>query len=154
MQNESSIVKDETSADTEFVTIRIAGQLFGIPVMIVQDVLCGLKITRVPLAPSEVAGALNLRGRIVTAIELRQCFDLPVPVDRPLDKVMSVVVEYKNEFFSLIVDSVGEVIPLAASQIEKTPAILSGRWREASAGIYKLKDELLIILDVKKLLKF
>ena len=156
MKNELQLARNtpSTREEEEFVTIKIAGQLFGIPVLIVQDVLRGLKITRVPLAPPEVAGALNLRGRIVTAIELRKCFDLPEPENRKLEKVMSVVVEYKNEFFSFIVDSVGDVINLPKSQIEKSPASLSGRWRDASLGIYKLENELLIILDVKKLLKF
>ncbi|MEI7669428.1 MAG: chemotaxis protein CheW, partial [Pseudomonadota bacterium] len=103
MSNQLQILKESkysshiNEENLELVTIRIDGQLFGIPVLTVQDVLRGLKITRIPLAAPEIAGSLNLRGRIVTAIELRSFFDLPVQQDRDLTKVMSVVVEYKNE---------------------------------------------------------
>lgn len=138
----------------EYVTMRVAGQMFGISVMGVQDVLRGLKVTRVPLAPKEVLGSLNLRGRIVTAIDLRECFALPPAEVKPKEKIMSVVVEYRGEYFSLVVDSVGEVINLPAAQMEKTPANLSGKWKEMACGVYKLDGELLIILDVQKLLKF
>lgn len=140
----------------EFVTMRVAGQLFGIDVMRVQDVLRGLKVTRIPLAPRQVAGSLNLRGRIVTAIDVRQCLDLgpftgtPVPKER----IMSVVVEHRNEFFSLIVDAIGEVINLPLAQIEKSPANLSGKWREVASGVYKMDSELLVIIDIERLLKF
>jgi len=140
--------------DKEFVTMRVAEQLFGISVMAVQDVLRGLKVTRVPLAPKQITGSLNLRGRVVTAINLRECLELPAAPEGEKSKIMSVVVEYKGEFFSLIVDSVGEVINLSASQMERSPANLSSRWKEVSAGVYKLQDELLIILDVHKLLRF
>lgn len=142
--------------EAEFVTMRVAGQLFGIGVLSVQDVLRGLKITRIPLAPKEVAGSLNLRGRIVTAIDVRECLEIE-PSDGPAiprERVMSVVVEHRNEFFSLIVDSIGEVVNLPLSQIEKSPANLAGRWKEVASGVYKLQDELLVILDVSKLLKF
>lgn len=140
----------------EFVTMRVAGQLFGIDVMSVQDVLRGLKVTRIPLAPKQVAGSLNLRGRIVTAINVRECLDLepysgtPIPKER----IMSVVVEHRNEFFSLIVDAIGEVINLPLAQIEKTPANLSGRWRDVASGVYKMEGELLVIIDIDRLLKF
>lgn len=140
----------------EFVTMRVAGQMFGIEVLSVQDVLRGLKVTRIPLAPKQVAGSLNLRGRIVTAIDVRQCLGLepytgtPVPKER----VMSVVVEHRNEFYSLIVDTIGEVTSLPLSQIEKSPANLSGRWKEVASGVYKMQGELLVILDVSKLLRF
>lgn len=140
--------------DWEFVTMHVAGQLFGISVLAVQDVLRGLKVTRIPLASREIAGSLNLRGRIVTAIDVRQCLNLPRPESQDMKSVMSVVVEHKNEFFSLIVDTVGEVINLPRSQMEKSPSNLSGRWKDVASGVYKLEGELLIILDVQKLLKF
>jgi len=141
----------EDSTSREFVTMLIDGQLFGIPVLQVQDVLGPQKITRVPLSPKEVAGSLNLRGRIVTAIDVRTRLGLP---PREADvKSMSVVVDYNGEFYSLIVDQVGEVMALLASDYEKTPATLNERWREISDGVYRLKDMLLIVLDVKRLLK-
>ncbi len=91
-----------------FVTMRIDQQLFGIPVKNVRDVLREQKITSIPLSAPEVAGSLNLRGRIVTVINLR-C-RLRLGEKQNSDKNMFVVVEYKNELFSLVVDSVGEVM--------------------------------------------
>lgn len=100
----------------EFVTMIIEGQIFGIPVLQVQDVLGQQKITRVPLAPREVAGSLNLRGRIVTAIDVRTRLGLGAREEK--QKSMSVVVDHNGEFYSLIVDQVGEVMSLPASDYE------------------------------------
>ena len=141
----------EVTAGREFVTMIIEGQIFGIPVLQVQDVLGPQKITRVPLSPKEVAGSLNLRGRIVTAIDVRTRLGLN-PREAGV-KSMSVVVDHNGEFYSLIVDQVGEVMSLAATDYEKTPATLDERWREISDGVYRLKDTLLIVLDVKRLLR-
>ncbi|MGE4351021.1 MAG: chemotaxis protein CheW [Bdellovibrionales bacterium] len=141
----------DTTSAREFVTMVIDGQIFGIPVLQVQDVLGPQKITRVPLAPREVAGSLNLRGRIVTAIDVRTRLGLP-PVGENV-RSMSVVVDHNGEFYSLIVDQVGEVMGLSASDFEQTPATLDERWREISDGVYRLKDTLLIVLDVKRLLR-
>lgn len=136
----------------EFVTMTIAGQLFGIPVLTVQDVLGPQKITRIPLASREVAGALNLRGRIVTAIDMRLRLGLdPRPDDDP---GMSVVVEYDGELYSLVIDSVGEVLSVPIADYERNPPTLDQRWREVSGGVYRLKDKLLIELEVDKLLDF
>lgn len=141
----------EGAAAREFVTMFVEGQLFGIPVLQVQDVLGPQKITRVPLAPKEVAGSLNLRGRIVTAIDVRTRLGLDPRDDG--NKSMSVVVDHNGEYYSLIVDQVGEVMSLFASDYEKTPATLDERWREISDGVYRLKDTLLIVLDVQRLLR-
>ncbi|MGK2284905.1 chemotaxis protein CheW [Pedomonas sp. V897] len=134
----------------DFVTIRLAGQLLGIPVLVVHDVLKLQNVTRVPLAPPWVAGVLNLRGRIVTAIDLRE--RLGMPARMPGEKAMSVVVDFKGESYSLIIDSVGEVLSLPDSLFEKNPVTLDQRWREVSDGIYRLDDELLVVLDVRRVL--
>jgi purine-binding chemotaxis protein CheW len=147
------VADDENVAVREFVTMYIDKQLFGIPVLQVQDVLGQQKITRVPLAPREVAGSLNLRGRIVTAIDVRIRLGLPPLKDKASGNDMSVVVDLGGEFYSLLVDQVGEVMNLPASDYEKTPATLDERWREVSDGVYRLKDTLLIVLDVKRLLR-
>lgn len=136
----------------EYVTMVIAHQLFGIPVLQVQDVLGPQRITKIPLAPREVAGSLNLRGRIVTAINVRGRLDLP---PRPEDlREMSIVVEHQNELYSLIVDQVGEVLSLDANEYERSPATMNARWREVSQGIYRLEEGLLVILDIPRLLSF
>lgn len=144
-------VQEDASTTSEFVTMMVAGQLFGIPVLQVQDVLGAQKITKVPLAPREVAGSLNLRGRIVTAFDVRTRLGLP-PRENA-EENMSVVVDYNGEFYSLIIDKVGEVMSLPLADYEQSPPTLNERWREVSAGIYRLKDSLLIVLDVARLLK-
>jgi purine-binding chemotaxis protein CheW len=134
----------------DFVTMTVADQLFGIPVLAVQDVLGPQRITRIPLSPKEVAGALNLRGRIVTAIDVRSRLSLPArAADNP---GMSVVVDHKGELYSLIVDAVGEVMSLPADAYERNPVTLDPRWREVSGGIYRLKGKLLVVLEVARLL--
>lgn len=141
----------EMAESREFVTLFVDKQIFGIPVLQVQDVLGPQKITRVPLAPREVAGSLNLRGRIVTAIDVRTRLGLEALGTSV--KSMSVVVDHGGEYYSLIVDQVGEVMALASSDYENTPATLDARWRDISSGVYRLKDQLLIVLDVNKLLR-
>ena len=136
----------------EFVTMTVGEQLFGIPVLTVQDVLGPQKITRIPLAPPEVAGALNLRGRIVTAIDVRLRLGLePRPDDDP---GMSVVVEHNGELYSLAIDSVGEVLKVPAELFERDPPTMDARWREVSGGVYRLDDRLLVVLEVERLLDF
>lgn len=134
----------------DFLTVFIAGQMFGIPILQVQDVLGKQNVTKVPLAPPEVAGTLNLRGRVVTAIDVRKRLGL---TDIPDDsREMSVVVEHGSELYSLIIDRVGDVLTLQKDQLEKNPATLDPLWREVSSGIYRLENELLIIMDVPKVL--
>lgn len=148
MKGADSAVASGESQD--FVTMTIADQLFGIPVLTVQDVLGSQRITRIPLAPPEVAGALNLRGRIVTAMDVRRRLDLPA---REAGKSgMSVVVDHNGELYSLIVDSVGEVLSLPNDAFERNPATLDPKWREVSAGIYRLDGKLLVVLEVSRLL--
>lgn len=142
-----------SEADTaQFVTVTIGDQVFGIPVMIVHDILGPQRITRIPLAPDEVAGSLNLRGRIVTAIHVRRRLGLePLPADR---ETMSVVVDHHGDHYSLIVDDVGDVLTLELAQLEKHPPTMPQRLRDVSAGIYQLPERLLVILDVANLLDF
>ena len=141
---------ESSALDRDFVTVMIEKQLFGIPVLQVRDVLGPQRITRVPLSPQQIAGVLNLRGRIVTAINVRQCLNLPPYAgDRG---GMSVVIEHHGELYSLMIDSVGEVLSLREDAFEANPPTLNPRWREVSNGIYRLEAELLVILDVDRLL--
>lgn len=144
--------EDIQSDQLEYVTMTIGGQWFGIPVLSVQDVLGPQNIAMIPLAPPEVAGSLNLRGRIVTAIDPRVRLGLPA---RDEDQsAMSIVVERGGELYSLLIDQVGEVLNLPANRFEQNPASLDDRWREISAGVYRLDDRLLVVMDVDRLLEF
>jgi len=136
----------------DYVTVTIADQLFGIPVLEVRDVLRPQAMTRVPLAPAEIAGVLNLRGRIVTAIDVRCRLNLPPREGE--DRGMNVVVDFHGEPYALVFDSVGEVLSLPAESFERSPPTLNPRWREVSGGIYRLDGRLLVVLEVERLLAF
>ena len=144
--NEEPLVR----ADEVFVTLSVADQLCGIPVLSVRDVLGPQIITRIPLAPPEVAGSLNLRGRIVTAIDLRRRLQLAPAAPGRLQ--MSVVAEQGGELYALLVDQVSEVLTLPALQFERNPPTLPQEWARYSTGIYRLQDKLLVVLDIAKLL--
>ncbi len=138
--------------DQEFVTVRVAGQLFGIPVLQVQDVLRGQKRFHVPLSDDFIAGAMNLRGRIVTAIDMYIRLKIVRPEGEAGNSTMSVVVEHKAELYSLEVDVVGDVLTVSPDRVERNPNNMDNTWRDIASGVIKLKEELLVILDVAKLL--
>ena len=142
------------SADAEamVLTLTVAGQLCGVPVLGVRDVLGPQAITRIPLAPPEVAGSLNLRGRIVTAIDLRR--RLALPARGAEAKAMSVVVEHQGELYSLLADQVGDVLTLNAAERAANPPTLEPSWKEVSLGVHRLGEQLLIVLDVERLMQF
>lgn len=142
---------DQASQEEQvYVTLSVAGQLCGIPVLGVRDILAEQPITRIPLAPPEIAGSLNLRGRIVTAIDLRRRLNLP-PLE-PGQKPMSVVVEQSGELYALLVDQVSEVLSLASTLFERNPPTLERHWATFSSGIFRLDGRLLVILDIAHVL--
>jgi purine-binding chemotaxis protein CheW len=109
-----------------------------------------MKFTKVPLAPREVSGAMNLRGRIVTAINVRRSLGLPEYEGNGVR--LSVVVELDNELYSLIIDKVGDVVSIKDTDIDANPPTLESVWRDISTGIYKTDKNLMLVLDVPKLL--
>jgi len=149
--SEEALSQQTNSESKDYLTVMIAGQRFGIPVLQVQDVLREQKVTRIPMASKEVAGSLNLRGRIVTAIDVRKRLGLQKKNDG--EPSMSVVVEHKNELFSLVIDSVGDVLCFKDKYYESNPGTLDPIWRNISTGIYQMENELLVIMDVSRLLE-
>jgi purine-binding chemotaxis protein CheW len=136
---------------TEYVTAMIGEQLFGLPISRVQDVFMPDRLTRVPLAPVEIAGVLNLRGRIVTAIDMRARLGLPKRDDgRPS---MAVGIESKGESYGLLIDVIGEVLKLNESHAEPNPVNLDVRLARVSAGVHRLDGQLLVVLDVDRVLE-
>jgi purine-binding chemotaxis protein CheW len=142
--------EERGETETMFVTLTVAKQLCGVPVLSVRDVLGEQTITRIPLAPVEVAGSLNLRGRIVTAVDLRRRLRLP-PGPAGTAR-MSVVTEQGGELYALLVDQVREVMSLRSSAFERTPPTLPGEWAAFADGIYRLPIGLMVVLDVGRLL--
>jgi purine-binding chemotaxis protein CheW len=134
----------------EYVTATIGGQLFGLPISRVQDVFVPDQLTRVPLAHPEIAGMLNLRGRIVTAIDMRRRLGL-APLDDGKTR-MAVGIENKGESYGLLIDAVGEVLKLPASSREDNPVNLDARLARVSAGVHRLEGSLMVVLDVDRVL--
>jgi purine-binding chemotaxis protein CheW len=140
----------ESSDFTDFVTFTIAGQLFGLPIGRVQDVFKPARVTRVPLAGPEIAGVLNLRGRIVTIIDMRSRLELMARAD---DRApMAIGIETRSESFGLLVDAVGEVLELPAAAREQNPINLDRKLAAVSAGVYRLDGRLLVVLDIDRVL--
>lgn len=191
---------------SEFVTFHIADQLFGIPVLIVQDILLPENIASIPLAPPEVRGSINLRGRIVTVVDVRvrlglerrdiatartaaqheqrivdeeNLADAKAVEDggeaktdeehaaaaearaheavesakqKRREHMMAVTVEHNNDLYTLLVDSVGDVISLSKKSYEGNPSTLDPLWREFSGGVYRLDGNIMVVLDVDRLL--
>jgi purine-binding chemotaxis protein CheW len=135
---------------TEYVTAVIGGQLFGLPIVRVQDVFVPERLTRVPLAPPEIAGVLNLRGRIVTLIDLRRRFGLGQRAGG--DAPLAIGVESRTESYGLLIDSVGEVLKLDDAAREPNPVNLDRRLAGVSVGIHRLDGQLLIVVDVDRVL--
>lgn len=155
MNVDNEITRDKVgvSSDTEqLVTFNVDGQIFGIPAFKVRDVLRQQPLTKVPLARPEIAGAINLRGHIVTAINVRARLGAkPLAADL---QSMCVVVESGGDSFCLIVDSVGDVISIKTSEIEPNPGSLQASWAQMSRGIFRAENSLLLLLDIDQLLAF
>jgi purine-binding chemotaxis protein CheW len=149
-ENEEARRPENAGRMEEYVTVVIADQLFGLPISRVQDVFMLKDMTEVPLSIPEIAGVLNLRGRIVTAICMRQRLGLP-PRD-PGVMAMAVGIEVGKESFGLVIDRIGDVLQLPTGKFDANPVNLDMRWKAVAAGIYQLEKELLVILDVDRVL--
>ncbi len=137
---------------TDYVTVFVGETMFGLTIDRVHDVFVPAGITPVPLAPREIVGLLNLRGRVVTALCLRR--RLGIPARETGSAEMAIGLEQAGETFALIVDGVGEVLKLGADTQEPVPINLDDRWRDISLGVHRLDGRLLVILDVDALLAF
>jgi purine-binding chemotaxis protein CheW len=128
------------------VTFTLDGHLYGVDVAAVQEVLRGQARTRIPLAPRTVAGLINLRGQVLSAVDLRALLELPARDDDA--EPMLVVIRVGGEPVALLVDSIGAVVDVDADQFEPPPDTLAGTARDMLLGAYKLEDRLLLALDV------
>lgn len=131
-----------------FATFLIDELLFGVPVADVQEVLRGQAMTRVPLAPDGISGLINLRGQIVTGLDMRARLRLPPRTNEA--PPINVVVLAEGEPVSLLVDTIGDVIEVPATAFERRPSNLDPAMRDLIAGVYKLKERLLLILDLAR----
>jgi purine-binding chemotaxis protein CheW len=142
-------MKTRAEEEIEYVTAMVGGQLFGLPIERVIDVFAPERLTRVPLAPAEIAGVLNLRGRIVTGICMRRRLGLPPRGAE--EKCMAMGVEYQGEAYGLIVDAVGEVLKLPTLSRDPVPVNLAPTWARIAAGVHRLQDRLLVVIEIDRL---
>ncbi len=133
-----------------FLTLTVHGQLCAVPVLAVRDVICDSVVTRIPLAPPAVAGNINLRGRIVTAIDLRRRLSLPPAPSG--SKPIAVTCEEAGGGYALLVDQALEVLTLDVNELEAPPPTLGAAWTEFGRGIFRLPERLMVLLDIGRLL--
>jgi purine-binding chemotaxis protein CheW len=132
----------------QFCTFYLDKLLFGVELEKVQEVIRYLEITEIPLAPRVVSGLMNLRGQIVTGLDLRRRLDL---ADRPEEmQPMNVVIRSTDGAVSLQVDEIGDVVEVTEESFERPPETLQGRVREVILGVHKLEKQLMHVLDTGK----
>ena len=135
----------------QLCTFYLDKYCFGIDVLEVQEVFRYQEMTSVPLAREEITGLINLRGQIITAINLRLRLGME---PRPEDKTpMNVVARTKDDVVSLLVDKIGDVLEVSEDVYEQAPDTIQGAMRDLITGVYKLEDGLLLILDTKKVVQ-
>ena len=135
----------------DFVVMLIGHQYFGILVKYITDILLPQKINSIPLARKEIIGSINLRGRIVTALDMRKLLGINDPFDPA--KTRCVVLSHNNELFCLIVDKVQEVIPFSFNTLINNPDNFNELWHRISLGILPMKEELVVVLDIDEIMK-
>lgn len=146
--NDGPAGSNDAAEGAGYLTFLVSGQLFGIPVLHARDVLNQPRLTPIALAPMEVVGALNLRGRIVTAIDARR--RLGMPASEGTRSETAIVVDHGQELYSVIVDSVGEVMNCAPDTMEKTPPTVDAALRSFSKGVFRIEGTLLVVLDIDR----
>ncbi|MGA9389549.1 MAG: chemotaxis protein CheW [Candidatus Sulfotelmatobacter sp.] len=133
---------------SQFCTFYLDKLLFGVELKTVQEVIRSLEVTQVPLAPQVVSGLINLRGQIVTAVDLRRRLQFePRAAGVP---AMNVVVRSDDGAVSLLVDEIGDVVEVDDSSFERPPETLRGTVRTMITGVHKLNDRLMLVLDTQK----
>lgn len=136
----------------QFVTFYLGKQYVGIPVQKVQEVIRTQGVTAAPLAPPYVMGLLNLRGQIVTTIDLGIL--LGIGKQEETTNSRNIVLDFEGTLFALLVDSVGDVQTLDKKYFSTTPSTLEEPWKSSCAGVYTLPENLLVILEISNLLNF
>ncbi len=148
MTKEPDTRTEGAQANGQFATFFVGDLFFGVDVLRVQEVLRFQQMTRVPLAPEVIEGLINLRGQIVTAIDMRRRLGLPPRLGG--HNPMNMVVRTDDGPVSLLVDEIGDVLDVDAAAFERPPENLEPAARELIRGVYKLKDRLLLVLDTER----
>jgi len=148
-----TLAQDEDSSSRQYATFFVDGLFFGVDVLQVQEVLRYQEMTCVPLAPNVIEGLINLRGQIVTAVDMRRRLKLQ-PRAEGQTPMNAVVRAKEGTAVSLLVDEIGDVVEVDADTFERPPDNVNAAARDLLRGVYKLKDRLLLILDTEKTIDF
>jgi purine-binding chemotaxis protein CheW len=140
--------------DLHLVTFRVGTELFGVPISAVQEIVRVPAIARIPQSPDFVEGVINLRGRVITVIDMRKRLGQPAPdlENGENKKARILVVEADRRLVGVIVDEVAEVLRLAEDQTEPAPPMVAGLSNQYILGVGKLHDDLLILIEIEKIL--
>jgi purine-binding chemotaxis protein CheW len=147
-ERREALADRRTENNLQLVTFYLDGEFFGIQVGRVQEILLAQQMTPVPNSSDEVVGLINLRGQIVTAIDLRKVLGLAAP-ERVEDQT-NVIINFQDSADSLLVDKIGDVLEVATHRIEPPPSSMKGIERKHVEGVCKLEDTLLVMLDVDR----
>lgn len=139
-----------TETEVQFVVFKLGDEEFGIPITQVKEINRLTTPTKIPKSPGFVEGVINLRGQIIPIVDLRKRFEMGL-ADYSVDARV-IVVEIKDQICGIIVDAVSEVLRMPTNNIEPTPSLVSNIDVEYIAGVGKIGERLLIVLDINKLL--
>jgi purine-binding chemotaxis protein CheW len=139
------INKDQSIQKMQAILVHIGNHLFGINISTIRDILFEQKITSVPLAQPEIMGVINLRGKIVTALNMREILGLNAFSDEI--RKNHIIIQHKDELFDIVVDKVGEVISFDSSEIQETPIIIDSDWQKMVIGVVKQKDIIVSLIN-------
>ena len=140
-----------TDAEGQYVTLRLGGQLFGLPTEDIQFTHSLTMVHPVPLSADPVAGMVHVHGRVITVIDLRVCLDMP-PWDGDGGS-LSVVVDWQNHSYCVLVDEIRDVIEIADGELDCAPESMPGPWRAVADGVSRKHEELLIASRASNLLE-
>lgn len=137
--------------EEQFVAFRLAGETYGIPIMLVHEIIRSCEITRIPRSQPHVRGVVNLRGNVVPVIDLRLRLGLPASTEGPESRI--VVVEVDTAVIGMIVDGVSQVIRIPTDNIESPSELIADVETDLVTGVGKLDDDLVILLDIQRTLR-
>lgn len=140
-------MKAAAATRAEICSVRVGSGLFGMPITHILEIVGGVRLQPVPLAPPFMGGLSHYRGDVLTTVSLRSLLEMPAR-EGPQDML---VVESAGACFGLLVDSVGVVLNVSSADFEASPSTMNERRLILFAGAYKLKDELMIMLDPDQL---
>ena len=149
-QNRETHARETKSRETQIVGFRVGRETYGIPIMALHEIVRVPEITAVPDAPAHLEGVINLRGKIVSVVDLRKRFNKPATALTRHNRIL--VVEHRGRLVGMIVDSASEVLKIAESEIEPAPAMMKEGGLDCVTGLGKFQKRLIILLDVDKVL--